>query len=186
MRATPLITENFYHLYNRGVNRGLIFFQPENWSFFLHRMHQYFITTKVELLAYALMPNHYHLLVRVKCNDFGRDIMQPFMVSYTLAINKQMNRVGPLFQGPYQARHVTNDADVLNLSSYIHLNPVASGLVVFPEQWEYSSYKDYLGLRCGRLVSQSFILSKFPSRQAYADYQHDQIKCRVPSDLIFD
>jgi putative transposase len=186
MRATPLTTENFYHIYNRGVNRGLIFYQPENWSFFLRRMRQYFISTKVELLAYALMPNHYHLLVRVKCRDFGRDIMQPFTVSYTMAINKQMNRVGPLFQGPYQARLVTNDADLLNLGGYIHLNPVASGLVISPEQWEYSSYKDYLGLRPGRFISQSFILAQFPSRQAYADYHRDQIKCQVPSDLLFD
>ena len=97
-------------MYNRGVNRGPIFFHPENWLFFLRRLRQYFVPAKVEMLAYTLMPNHYHLLVRIKSGDFGREIMHPFTISYTMAINKQMYRVGPLFQGPYQARCIKEDA----------------------------------------------------------------------------
>jgi putative transposase len=186
MRKQPLIANHFYHIFNRGVNRGLIFYKAENWSFFLRRMNQYFISTKVDLLSYSLMPNHYHLLVQVKCNDFGREVMQPLLVSYTMAINKQMNRVGPLFQGPFQARCVKEDADLLNLSGYIHLNPVVAGLVASPEQWEFSSYRDYLGWRQDGIVSQSHILAHFPSRQAYADYMCDQMNSHLPSELLMD
>ena len=186
MRTTPLVAENFYHIYNCGVNRGPIFFHPENWLFFLRRLRQYFVPAKVEMLAYTLMPNHYHLLVRIKSGDFGREIMHPFTISYTMAINRQMNRVGPLFQGPYQARCIKEDADLLNLSGYIHLNPVSAGLVASPEQWEYSSYRDYLGRRPATFVSPKYILAQFPSRQAYAAYVCDQANFKVPRKLLFE
>jgi putative transposase len=186
MRKQPLVADHFYHIYNRGVNRSPIFFQTENWYFFLRRMRQYFISTRADLLAYSLMPNHFHLLIQVKCSDFGREVMQPLLVSYTKAINKRMNRAGPLFQGPFQARCLKEDGDLLNLSGYIHLNPVTAGLVATPEQWEFSSYKDYLGLRQGGIVSQSHILAHFPSRQAYADYISDQINYHLPNELLMD
>ena len=97
------------------------------------------------------MPNHYHLLVHVNCDNFSKSVMQPFLVSYTKAINKQQNRVGPLFQGPFQARLVKNEAYLLELATYIHLNPVHSGLVVSPEAWAYSSFREYIGFRKGTL-----------------------------------
>jgi REP element-mobilizing transposase RayT len=101
MRKTPLLAEHYYHVYNRGVNFEKIFFVQENWEYFLRRLRRYFDPSDVELVAYCLMPNHYHMLVYLKANDFGRKVMHPFSISYTKAINKQQGRVGPLFQSPF-------------------------------------------------------------------------------------
>jgi len=86
----------YYHLYNRGVNRERIFFEPENYLFFLSRLREHLLPV-LEVVAYCLMPTHYHLLVYLKIDDLSKQIMQPFGLSYTKAINKQQGRVGPLF-----------------------------------------------------------------------------------------
>jgi hypothetical protein len=93
--------------------------------------------------------------------------MQPFGVSYTKAVNKQQGRVGPIFQGPFQAVQVSRDELLMHLSRYVHLNPVSAGLVTAPEAWAFSSYWDYVGLRQGTLPRPDDLLALFPSRQAY-------------------
>jgi hypothetical protein len=96
--------------------------------------------------------------------------MHPFTVSYTKAINKQRDRSGPLFLGPFKACHVDGDEYLLHLSRYIHLNPVTAGLVDSPLEWEFSSYRDYLGLRTGTLPKADLILDLFPNPQAYDEF----------------
>ena len=123
----------YYHIYNRGVNYQNIFFTQENWLFFLRRLRHYCTPDKAQIIAYCLMPNHYHLLVFILTETFGADVMQPLMVSYTKAINKQEGRVGPLFQGPYRAKLVASERHLMHLTRYIHLNPVAAGFVAAPE-----------------------------------------------------
>jgi putative transposase len=156
-----------YHLYNRGVNRQPIFFRPENWGYFIKQLRRYFKPERIDILAYCLMPTHYHLMVTLKTDDLGARVMQPFSVSYTKAVNRQQERVGPLFQGPFQAAWVDRDSYLLHLSRYIHMNPVVAGLVARPEDWTFSSYRDYIGLRNGTLPVPDVVLSQFPSRQAY-------------------
>jgi REP element-mobilizing transposase RayT len=119
----------FHHIYNRGVDRSPIFFNRDNWFFFLKRLREYASPDQADILAYCLMPNHYHVLCEVKVDDFGKSVMQPFSVSYTKAINKQQGRVGSLFQGPFQARRVDSDSYLVHLTRYIHLNPVTANLV---------------------------------------------------------
>jgi hypothetical protein len=96
-RAVPLIPGQYYHIYNRGINRGLIFFERENYLFFLRRLREH-ILPSANLVAYCLMPNHYHLLVMVKPwePDLGglapgglSLAMMRSSVSYTKAINKR-------------------------------------------------------------------------------------------------
>jgi putative transposase len=170
MRKTKIVAGEYYHFYNRGVDRAPIFFCEENWPYFLRRMRTYFTPNAITVVAYCLMPNHYHLLVRANQEDVPRTVMQPFTVSYAKSVNKQQARTGPLFQGPFHARHVDDDAYLTWLSRYIHLNPVAAGLVSKPAGWEYSSYQDYIGLRSGTLPHPEIVLSQFPSRQAYAEF----------------
>jgi len=85
-------------------------------------------------------------------------------VSYTKAINKRYQRRGVLFQGPFQAVHVDRNEYLLHLSRYIHLNPVTAGLVERPENWEFSSYREYLGLRDGTLPEPEIVLSQFSTQ----------------------
>ena len=170
MRKEPLVAGAIYHIYNRGVNYSDIFFTRANRLFFLHRLRTYCPVEIGKIIAYCLMPNHYHLIVHVAAAEFGLKAMQPLMVSYTKAINKQEGRVGAVFQGPFQARRVKSDSDLVHLSRYIHLNPVAAGFVAAPEEWEFSSYQEYVGLRAGTLPQPEAVLQHFPSPAAYAEY----------------
>ncbi len=169
-RKTKFQAGQTYHLYNRGINRQRIFFCDENWGYFVKQLRHYFQPELADILAYCLMPTHYHLMVTLKTDELSARLMQPFSVSYTKAINKQQGRVGPLFQGPFRAVWVDKDGYMMHLSRYIHLNPVAAGLVTRPEDWAFSSYRDYAGLRNGTLPMTDPVLAQFPSRQAYREF----------------
>jgi len=177
-----------YHLYNRGVNRQPIFFCAENWGYFIKQLRHYFRSELLDVLAYCLMPTHYHLMVRLKIDDLSARVMQPFSVSYTKAINRQQTRVGPLFQGPFRAVWVDDDSYLLHLSRYIHVNPVTAGLVARPEKWVFSSYRDYIGLRNGTLPVTDIVLSQFPSRQAYREFvdSYREEEDRIIEHLLLD
>lgn len=170
MAKTIYSPGRYYHIYNRGVERRPIFFADRNWGFFIQRLRDYFVDGVADIIAYCLMPNHYHLLVYVLCDDFGRAVMQPFSTSYTKAVNQEQGRVGHLFQGRYQGKLVDKDGYLLHLSRYIHRNPVSAGLVAHPADWPFSSYRDYVGLRGGTLPKPEVVLAQFVSVAGYAAY----------------
>ena len=145
-RQVPLVAGQYYHLYNRGNNRGDIFFERDNYCFFLRRFREYVADEYAQVIAYVLMPNHYHVLLKA-LNDKLSAAMQKFSISYTKAINERFDRVGSLFQGSFEAKHVDDENYLRHLSRYIHLNPVRARLCDSPEQWEFSSYLDYIGRR---------------------------------------
>jgi len=166
---------HYYHLYNRGNNRQDIFFERENYLFFLRRVREYFHKDAVQVVAYCLMPNHYHLLVHLMVDDLSA-IMQRFTLSYTKAFNKRYNRRGSLFEGPFEAKLVDTTEYLVHLSRYIHLNPVAAGFVSQAEQWEFSSYREYIGLRGGSLPVPDIVLSQFADcsdYQAFVEAYHE-------------
>ena len=169
-RTTPFIPEHYYHIYNRGVNRQPICLGEDNWIYFITRMREYFQKEIAEIVAYCLMPNHFHVLALIKTDDFSARIMQPLGVSYTKAVNKQQNRVGPLFLGPFRAVLVDSNDYLLQLSRYIHLNPTAAGLVKQPEEWLFSSYRDTIGMRNGQLAHSQIILEQFGSVKDYQKF----------------
>jgi len=158
-----------YHLYNRGNNYGDIFFQRENQLYFLRLVGRYLSPAVLDVVAYCLMPNHYHLLVYLRMDDLS-SAMQRLGVAYTKAINKRYGRAGGLFQGPFQAVHIDRDEYLLHLSRYIHLNPVIAGLVERAEDWEFSSYREYLGLRPGRLPKPGLVLAQLGGADAYREF----------------
>lgn len=168
----------YYHLYNRGNNRQDIFLERENYLFFLRRMRKYFLTDAVKVIAYCLMPNHYHLLAYLMVDDLS-GIMQRFALSYTKAFNKRYNRAGSLFEGPFEAKLVETTEYLIHLSRYIHLNPVAAGLVSKAEDWESSSYREYIGLRNGTLPSPDVVLSHLAGRSDYQAF----VEAYVESDV---
>ena len=159
---------NYYHLYNRGNDRQKIFRERENYLFFLRRARKYF-TDRVEVIAYCLMPNHYHFLVHLLTDDLSAS-MHRLALSYSKAFNTRFDRAGSLFAGPFGARLVLNTEYLVHLSSYIHLNPVAAGLVAQAEHWEFSSYREYVGLRHGTLPAPDIVLSSFTSQVDYKSF----------------
>ena len=188
-RETPFVPDLYYHFYNRGNNRQSVFFEPENYLFFLRRFRMY-VLPFVDVLVYCLMPTHYHILVRVKhqtsevlkTSEVSK-AMQKFLISYTKAINKRFSRVGSVFQGQSQAKPIQSDAHLRNLCVYIHANPVKDGLVAAPEDWIYSNYLEWLGQRKGTLVDCDFIEEHFGSPAEYQQLATHFLKARyLPDD----
>ncbi|MGQ0636516.1 MAG: transposase [Planctomycetaceae bacterium] len=177
-RRVELAVGEYYHVYNRGVNRERIFFDKENYAYFLRKFREYVthptspkggVRHAAVVLAYCLMPNHYHFLLQVASAEFST-AMQLLGQSYAQAINRRLDRTGPLFESRFQAVHVDRESYLLHLSRYIHLNPVAAGLVTAPEAWEYSSYREYVGLREGTLPKSSDILREFGEPSRYRQF----------------
>ncbi len=176
-RRTSFSPAEFYHIYNRGNNKGRIFFERENYLFFLRIFLKYFPQSIVETHAYCLMPNHYHLLVRLSCASEISVRMRCFGISYSKAVNVRYGRSGHLFQGRYNAKHIDSNEYLLHLSRYIHLNPVMAKLVSKPEDWEFSSYKNYICLAdtrnlndLGNCICTEEILSQFSDATDYKEF----------------
>ena len=153
------------------------------------------------VVAYCLMPTHYHLLVRVnKTSEFLKNSevsensgfyssevsggMMRLSVSYTKAINKRFERVGSLFQGQFQSKVVKRYSHLLNLCAYIHTNPVKDGLAAVPEDWLYSNYLEWLGQRKGALVDPEFIQEHFNSPDEYREFITGYLKSRKLPDEV--
>ena len=143
------VPENYYHVFNRGNEKQTIFFERENFLFFLRRLKNALQKQSTELICYCLMPNHFHLVLKEIIENGISSVMLSLQTSYAKAINKRYNRVGHLFQGPFKHIHIDRDEYLLHLSRYIHINPVEAGLVSKPEAWEFSSFRDYIALRKG-------------------------------------
>jgi putative transposase len=171
-RRIPLETGNFYHVYNRGNNRQIIFFERDNYIYFLRLIREHLIKNSVDIIAYCLMPNHYHLLVYLRDETLS-DAMKSLSLSYTKAINKRFDRSGVLFQGRFQSIHISQTDYLVNLSQYIHLNPVKASLVKQPEEWEFSSYLEYAGLRKGTIPKIEYIKMQIEEESAYQQFLVD-------------
>ncbi len=184
-RQVILQAGNYYHIYNRGNNRQLIFFERENYIYFLRQLRNHLIAHGVDIIAYCLMPNHYHLLVYLNTNRFS-NLMQAFTLSYTKAIGKRYQRVGSLFQGRFQGINVDTEEYLLHLTRYIHLNPVCANIVEKAEDWEFSSYQEYIDLRQGSLPKIDGVRSQFNSASAYRYFLEDLTSDKLIQHLTFE
>lgn len=177
-RSIPNEVDAIYHIYNRGVNKERIFFSENNYEYFTYKM-AYPFREKGIILAYCLMPNHFHLLVRITSPDFVKNGLQPFMIAYTRAINNEQDRVGPLFQGHYQSTLINEDAYLLECVKYIHLNPVKAGLVKKPQDWDHSSYRQYIH-NTTTMIESSVVLQFFDSRKEFIEFSEIDITSHEP------
>ena len=135
--------DTYYHLYNRGNNKALIFFENDNYSYFLNQFKKY-VSPFCEVYSYCLMPNHFHFFIRINDPVLFEKGIKNFFISYSKAINKKYQRVGSLFQGRYKVSEITSDSYYTRIITYIHQNPVVAGLVINMEDYKYSSYPAYL------------------------------------------
>lgn len=159
-----------HHIYNRGVNKQEIFLEPNDYRAMLLRLGillgfpkpagcklqlKAFDSTDFEILGYCLMPNHFHLQIRQMNNVLTSELVHKLCTSYGMYFNRKYDRLGPVWQDTFKAKDVTDDPYLLTLSAYIHNNPTN------PENYAYSSYQDYLGVRASKLCSPKFVLSMF-------------------------
>jgi putative transposase len=170
-----------YHVYNRGVEKRNTFLDDHDYFRFLHGLYEFndkhpasrfseveppnyrkeFVIKNreviVEVLAYCLMPNHFHLLIRQITEEGIVRFMQKLGTGYTNCFNKKYDRVGHLFQGRFKAVRITQESHMLHIPYYIHANPLdlfvprwrtegvadARKAREFLKQYAYSSFRDY-------------------------------------------
>ena len=177
-RGLTFVQGHYYHLYNRGANRQPIFVESENYLFLLRLLKAYTSRFCLSVIAYCLMPNHYHLLVRQDADQPAGRLPAAVFNSYTKALNKRCGRTGALFEGRYRAVDVDREEYLLHLCRYIHGNPVKGGLVEHVEAWPYSNYHEWVGARTGALVDREFMCTWFPGAGRYARFVRDYLSGR--------
>jgi REP element-mobilizing transposase RayT len=158
----------YYHIYNRTNNEEALFRSEENYLFFLKK-YRYYLDDYLDTIGYCLMPTHFHFLVRVKRIEPSEGLkpseglinrrIGTLLNSYAQAFNKMWDRHGNLFNQKTKAKPVSSDSYLITLLTYIHQNPIRSGLVKKAEEWLFSSYQDYIDLRKGTLPNKELILS---------------------------
>lgn len=152
------IPGELYHIYNRGNNQQPIFFQRENYLYFLKKVRKELLPF-CHILSYCLMPNHYHFLVKVKENYIvdKKDILSrkigTLQSSYTQAINKKFTKKGSLFQQRAKNKLLNRKLQAFICFHYIHQNPLKARLCSRMDEWQFSSFIDYVGKRNGTLPS---------------------------------
>lgn len=196
-RKDQIVADQYYHIYNRGNNRQNIFIEKKNYYYFLQKIEDAF-KDKVDLVCYCFMPNHYHLIVISKEDDAIPKAMQKIATGYSRAKNKAYQKSGHLFEGVYKAKLIPNNEYLLHLSRYIHHNPLKANLVNNLEDWQFSSYLDYIGKRENSFLKKDIILDQFdlinqvpPRNLVYKEYKefvlsyHDE-QFLIPSDILID
>lgn len=202
------VSESYYHIYNRGINKAEIFLDEKDYKVFLSYLKLYLTLPElrgdssqahsnppskelrnyfdhVKLIAYCLMPNHYHLMVWQKEADRINFFMRSLATKYSRYFNRKYNRLGPVFQSVYKAVLVETEEQQVYLTKYIHRNPVellpARSLLA---DYKYSSYGQYLGLFNQSWVNKNEILdliSKIGENKSYEDYVEETGDADLPS-----
>jgi len=176
------VPESYYHIYSRGVDKQTTFLSDEDYAVFTGLLRRYLAPGKVvsatrhiypnyanrlELISYALMPNHIHLFVYQHDAYAIRDFMRSLLTSYCMQYNKIHKRVGPLFQSRYRAVLVSRDNYHEHISRYIHMNP---------SDWAHSdksSLDFFTGKREADWIHPEHVLNQFASRSDYIEFLHD-------------
>lgn len=172
----------WYHVMNRGASGQPIYQHDAHRELFLTLLEEIQGRYGVELHAFCLMGNHYHLLVCTPRANLGR-AMRHLDGVYTQNYNKSMSRDGALFRGRYKACLIDADSYLIEVSRYIHLNPVRAKLVSKPEQYLWSSYRAYLGLEIPTIrIYLEVTLSYFSTIKSYRKFLETAI--RQPDDKL--
>ncbi len=183
------VQDGYYHVYNRGNDKRLIFVDDQDYRVFLRLLkisltireeldYEEFIrivnrAESVELIAYCLMPNHFHLILKQLKETGMADFMRSVMTAYVSYFNKKYERTGSLFQGRYKAILIEKDEYLTHLTRYIHMNPAELSSKI--EEYPYSSYKYYLNSNYPKWLRPQFILSLFSDNPAeYRKFVEDK------------
>jgi REP element-mobilizing transposase RayT len=214
MRKTKFANNEYYHIYNRGVDKRDVFTNEKDFFRFLKGMKEFnridpigslsrrhpvptdpealdaCIDNLVEIIAYCLNSNHFHLILKQITENGISKFMHKLTMGYTNYFNLKYDRSGALFQGNFKSVHINANEYLLWLSGYVNGNDRIHQREQTPSvgdfrhsvsvsNWQYSSYSDYLGLRNGTLCNQEemkIILDQFPNAEEYEKFVEMVIK----------
>lgn len=165
---TVLEKDRLYHIFNRAVGNELLFRSEENYRYFLKKYSLY-LSESLETISFCLLPNHFHLFIKV--ND-ERNISQNFkrlFQSYSLAYNRYYKRKGALFDSPFKRKEVVVNDHISLLIRYIHQNSQKHGYIDDFKQWYWSSWNEGYSENQSRVTS-SFMENWFLSRAEFNDF----------------
>lgn len=206
-RLVPLVNGNYYHIFNRGVEKRNVFLTRHDYKRFLNTLIYYQIEEsnvkfssrslldiisvqnskkQVEIIGYCLMPNHYHLLLKQNIDNGISTFLRKVSNSYTKYFNTKYERVGPLFQGAFKARLIDDSEVLLHVLRYIHLNPfVDRSGEVLDLSFPYSSYNEYITKQkiCNTRIAKELLVG-----QDFSAFHRDQIEYarEIKSAMQFD
>ena len=170
-KPRPSYPDTYYHVIARGNARQDVFLTDGDRKRFLSLLKKYSTLLEVRALVWCLMTNHVHLLLHTKHANLSV-FMQRLLTAYSMAFNLKNHRVGHLFQGRFKSLVVDADEYLVELSRYIHLNPVRAGLVAAPDEWRWSSLLAHAGFAPREDPTDTGeILSRFGGkREEYLDF----------------
>lgn len=194
-RIIPFVNGEFYHIYNRGLDKQITFLNSRDYSFFIQSLFYYRISSPkpkfslyrqskmfnidknnkiVDIICYCLMPNHFHLLVKQLQDGGISEFMRKFIHSYTKYRNVKYKRQGAVFNGVFRAKRIVSDEQFIHVSRYIHLNPYVSQLTKDLTLYPWSSYNSYIDIIGNRNLAKEDIFSFFNSPKEYQKFVLDQ------------
>lgn len=212
-RIFPFVNEQYYHVYNRGSEKRSIFESRRDYQRFLKTVRYYqlegpksklskffkyrafkpdlnnrqsFSTNEkiVDIICYCLMPNHFHFLLKQTKNRGITEFLSKISNSYTKYYNTKYSRIGPLLQGEFKAVLIEDDYQLIHVSRYIHLNPLASFLTKDLKLYEWSSYQEYVNNNQPQLCNKATVLSLFKSPSEYQQFILDQVDYAKQLEII--
>lgn len=204
MRKVKFETGNYYHVYNRGVDKREVFLEEKDYFRFLSSMREFnsakpvgslFLINRfrkggealralqrnrlleplVEIISYNLIKNHFHLIIKQIADNGISKFMLKLGMGYTNYFNQKHLRSGSLFQGVFQAVHIDSDQYLLYLSAYINGNSEIHG-VAKTKDWRWNSLVDYAGVKSDNLCRKEIILSQFKDIEEYNEYIKEVVR----------
>ena len=193
----PLEEGRIYHIYNRGINGTDIFNERRNYYYFLDKYQEY-CSEILETYAYALLKNHFHLLVKVMENiiiprNDGKGEIQlkaskqlsHFFNSYVQSFNNAYNRHGKLLEEPFKRKIIDSDEYYTSLIYYIHFNPQYHQFVADFRNWEFSSWHKIID-NSATFISRDKVLEWFGSKKQFVDAHIGNMPLNNISKLIIE
>ena len=172
-RKDNLASDNYYHVFNRGISSGDIFFSKDNYYYCLRLLKTYTARYSIRVIAYCLMPNHYHLLLLQEGEQLISQYIQTVFNAYVQGLNRRIKRKGPLFEGRFKHVLVDKEEYLIHLCRYIHLNPVKAKLVRRPEEWIFSDYHEWIDHSKKSSKKELFIMEHFRNKDEYRLFVED-------------
>lgn len=165
----------FYHVYNRAVEKRTIFYTKHDYEYFLNKVLFFKEKTGVKILAYCILPNHWHFLLKITSQVETSAISKFISLlsnSYTKYFNFNKNHSGRIFQGPFKSKIVNDDNYLRVLINYINLNHLKHKLVKNASDWFYTSHHNYVGQEKYHLIDQDYLIDFKEYKNSIRNYSN--------------